>query len=306
MRKITTKIIILLIGIGIALAAYLAWTNLSPRARPEPAAANFNGERAFEDLRYQTQLGPRTPDSLAHQKTRAWIITELAKAGWQVEEQVFDSLGHRGYNIVASRSDDPPEIVLGAHYDNRIYADHDPNVEKRNQALLGANDGASGVAILLELARTIPANLPNQSPSILLVFFDLEDNGNIPTWDWILGSRAFVDGYALNNLQAAIILDMLGDANLNIYFEKNSDPVLRAEIWKTAAELGYEDYFISEEKYSMLDDHTPFLEAGIPAVDIIDFDYPYWHTTEDTADKVSPKSLEIVGKTLLAWLKTKK
>jgi len=306
MRKITTKIIILLVSIGIALTAYLTWINLSLRARPEPAAANFNGERAFEDLRHQTQLGPRIPDSLAHQETRAWIIAELAKAGWQVEEQVFDSLGHRGYNIVASRSDEPPEIVLGAHYDNRIHADHDPNVEKRNQALLGANDGASGVAILLELARTMPANLPNQSPSILLVFFDLEDNGNIPTWDWILGSRAFVDGYTLNNLQAAIILDMLGDANLNIYFEKNSDPVLRAEIWKTAAELGYEDYFISEEKYSMLDDHTPFLETGIPAVDIIDFDYPYWHTTEDTAEQVSPKSLEIVGKTLLAWLKTKK
>jgi hypothetical protein len=95
---------------------------------------------------------------------------------------------------------------------------------------------------------------------------------------------------------------MIGDADLNIYREKNSDPTLTDQIWKAAKELGFEDKFIDHKKYDMLDDHTPFIEKGIPAVDIIDFDYPYWHTTQDTADKVSSTSLAVVGNTLLKWL----
>ena len=101
-----------------------------------------------------------------------------------------------------------------------------------------------------------------------------------------------------------VILDMIGDSDLNIYREQGSDPVLTDQIWQSAADLGYSDYFINKTKFSILDDHFPFLEAGIPAVDIIDFDYPWWHTTEDTADKVSPQSLEIVGKTILHWLES--
>ncbi len=95
---------------------------------------------------------------------------------------------------------------------------------------------------------------------------------------------------------------MIGDADLNIYYERNSDPAISADIWSQAGELGYGEQFIPVEKYSMLDDHTPFLEAGIPAVDIIDFDYPYWHTTGDTSDKVSAASLKAVGDTIRAWL----
>ena len=121
---------------------------------------------------------------------------------------------------------------------------------------MGANDGASGVAVLLELARTIPMEVDD----VWLVFFDLEDNGHLPTWEWILGSRAFVDGYALNP-DAVVILDMIVDADLNIYLEKNSNPELRSEIWAQAQSLGHDNYFINEEKFSILDDHTPFLEA---------------------------------------------
>jgi Zn-dependent M28 family amino/carboxypeptidase len=102
--------------------------------------------------------------------------------------------------------------------------------------------------------------------------------------------------------RAVIIVDMVGDADLNIYKERNSDPEIMDEIWGTAKRLGYESKFIPDYKHSMLDDHTPFLEAGIPAVDIIDFDYPYWHTTQDTPDKVSAESLQVVGETLRAWL----
>jgi glutaminyl-peptide cyclotransferase len=294
------KNIVLLIFSGIFLfaGAYLIFSAFRPQ--PELAPVKFDGEHAYKDVTHQTALGPRIPNSAAHAQIRLWIHEELVSAGWQMEEQIFDSLGHRGYNIVARRGDAPAKIILGAHYDTRIYADRDPDVEKRKQAVLGANDGASGVAVLLELARTIPA----ENESVWLVFFDLEDNGNLPTWDWILGSRAFVDGYALDP-DAVVILDMIGDADLNIHLERNSNPGIRAEIWAEAQALGYEEYFINSEKFSMLDDHTPFLEAGYPAVDVIDFDYPYWHTTEDTADKVSSESLEIVGETILAWIKNR-
>lgn len=299
-----------LAGILILVGGYLLWASATPsaplpgRPQPTPAPVNFDGERAYQHVLHQTALGPRVPDSEAHARTRAWIRATLQGSGWIVEEQAFNSLGHRGYNLIAKRkANSTGRVIIGAHYDSRLVADHDPNLDKREQAVLGANDGASGVAVLLELGRVLPTELDD----IWLVFFDLEDNGNIPTWDWILGSRAFVNGYALNKdkVEAAVILDMIGDADLNIYLEKNSDLQIRTEIWTQAQALGHDDVFINEEKFSMLDDHTPFLEAGIPAVDVIDFDYPYWHTTEDTADKVSAESLQIVGETMLAWLKNR-
>jgi Zn-dependent M28 family amino/carboxypeptidase len=153
------------------------------------------------------------------------------------------------------------------------------------------------VAVLLELART----LPKDSVPVWLVFFDAEDNGRIPGWDWILGSREFVRNNPIQP-KAVVVIDMIGDADLNIYKEKNSNAAITDEIWKTAKTLGYGDKFIDAYKYSMEDDHTPFLEAGLPAVDIIDFDYPYWHTIQDTPDKVSAQSLKAVGDTLLAWV----
>jgi Zn-dependent M28 family amino/carboxypeptidase len=136
------------------------------------------------------------------------------------------------------------------------------------------------------------------------VFFDAEDNGRIEGWDWILGSRAFVESLSFKP-QAVVIVDMIGDADLNIYLERNSDETLRTEIWDTAASLGFDDVFIAQDKHSMIDDHTPFLQAGIPAVDIIDFDYPYWHTVQDTPDKVSAESLQAVGETLWTWITAK-
>ncbi len=305
--KKNTFIIVLFSIILLIVGSYLIGTSFSLRARPELARGKFDGERAYADVHYQCNFGARTPNSIAHARTRAWMQHKLESAGWDVEVQVFDSHGHRGYNLIASRDETPPDIILGAHYDSRIYADHDPDVDKRTQALLGANDGASGVAILLELARTLPTGTSvNPSPSTWLVFFDLEDNGNIPTWDWILGSRAFVEEYDMLDPEAVVILDMIGDADLNIYLEKNSDIEIRTEIWAQAEALGYQDIFIPEEKFSMLDDHTPFLEAGMPAVDVIDFDYPYWHTTEDTPNKVSAESLQTVGDTILAWLESKR
>jgi glutaminyl-peptide cyclotransferase len=258
---------------------------------------SFDGDRAYADVHTQVDFGPRTPGSEGHAKIREWMRTELESAGWRVEVQETSLLGHPIYNLIAKRNDEAPQIILGAHYDTRFFADHDPDLAKQSEPVPGANDGASGVSVLLELARSLPAD----TVPTWLVFFDTEDQGKFEGWDWILGSRAFVEDMKVVP-HAVVIVDMIGDADLNIHFEKNSNIEIRQEIWDTAAQLGYSDVFIQTEKFSMLDDHTPFLQAGIPAVDLIDFDYPYWHTTQDTPDKVSAESLDAVGETLWHWI----
>ncbi len=263
----------------------------------------FDADRAYRDVVFQENLGSRTPGSEAHQKAGEWIQNELINSGWTVEVQDCSDCSQTVTNIIGKIGTGNEIIILGAHYDSRIYADQDPNPAKQFEPVPGANDGASGVAILLELARILPK--PSQK-QFWLVFFDAEDNGGINDQEWIYGSRYFVEKLKVQFLPenlpaAAIIVDMVGDQDLNIYYEANSTSVLKEEIWKIANQLGYSQ-FIPSIKHRMLDDHTPFLEAGIPAVDIIDFDYPYWHTTEDTSDKVSGESLEAVGVTLLHWL----
>jgi len=291
--------------IGLLLIAAAGWYAYALISQPDsidqtqetPVPVSFDGLRAYKDVQTQVAFGPRIPGTAGHAQIEAWMRAELESAGWQVEIQKSESLGHPVENVVAKRGDASPQIILGAHYDSRMFADHDPNSANRDQPVPAANDGASGVAVLLELART----LPKDSVSTWLVFFDAEDNGQIAGWDWILGSREFVKNNVIQP-SAVIVIDMIGDANLNIYKEQNSNKALTDEIWSTANSLGYDKSFIPAYKYSMEDDHTPFLQAGIPAVDIIDFDYPYWHTTADTPDKVSAASLEIVGKTLWTWI----
>ena len=282
---------LVLVGVGVS--------QLLP-GRNAPAA--FDGQRAFAHAEAQMAFGPRTPGSEAHERTRAYIADVLARHGWQVQQPEGELLGQPVYNILTTRggaADDAPWIILGAHYDSRFFADHDPDPALQLQPVPGANDGASGVAVLLELARVLPLHDP--TATVTLAFFDAEDNGGIDGWDWIMGSRLVAD--SLTELpDAVIILDMIGDADLQIYLERSSDPRLAAEIWAQAAELGYSDVFINEPKFTIMDDHTPFLAREIPAVDIIDFDYPYWHTSEDTLDKISPRSLQIVGEVVLAWV----
>jgi glutaminyl-peptide cyclotransferase len=263
-------------------------------------SSSFNGSRAYLDVLSQVSFGARTPGSIAHTQDTTYIQQELEKAGWNVVIQSTEWQGFSIQNIIASRSEITPQIVIGAHYDSRLLADQEKGPGK-NEPVPGANDGASGVAILLELART----LPSKSVPIWLVFFDAEDNGGIDNRQWIMGSRAFVS-LLTEKPQSAIIVDMVGDSDLNIYMEGYSNAVLTRDIWAQANALGYGNNFIPTIKYYMLDDHTPFLEAGIPSVDIIDFDYPYWHTSTDTADRVSAYSLQVVGETLLEWIKSQK
>ncbi|MFZ5920475.1 MAG: M28 family peptidase [Chloroflexota bacterium] len=298
------RIILLLLALSAAVLFGLAACSASPdlpgpEATPVPNV--FDGQRALDDVTTQVAFGPRTLGSSAHAQFRAWLVDELAGAGWQVTVQETEAMGRPVYNILATRSDADPVVILGAHYDSRRVADQDPDPSKRDRPVPGANDGASGVAVLLEIARVLPAD----SLPVWLVFFDAEDDGDLPGSDWILGSRAFADSLTVRP-QAVVIVDMIGDADLNLYQERNSDPALTQAIWSQAAALGYETAFIPQPKYRMLDDHIPFKQLGLTVVDIIDFDYPYWHTTKDTPDKVSAESLQIVGETLLRWIGTLK
>ncbi len=293
--RFTLGLMLVVFLVGCSNPQNLQATGITPK--------EFNGENALADVQYQVGLGPRIPGSTAHDQEVSWIQSQLKEAGWMVDVQNTERMGHPVQNVIGKWGEGSPWIIIGAHYDSRIVADNDPILANRSMPVPGANDGASGVAVLLELARDLPSRLQNQAGNgqFWLVFFDAEDNGNIPGWDWLLGSQAFVDSLT-GKPDAAVIIDMIGDKDLNIYEEKNSNPKLINEIWSEAANLGYSAQFIPQYKYSMLDDHTPFLNAGISAIDIIDFDYPYYHSRSDTPDKVSAQSMKVVGDTLLAWL----
>jgi Zn-dependent M28 family amino/carboxypeptidase len=244
-------------------------------------------------------FGPRWPGNPGHELVREYIVEQLENLGWAVEEQNFDYQGFAARNIIGRANQGVgPVIILGAHYDTRRIADQTAG---STEPVPGAVDGASGVAVLLELARTLDlATAPNE---IWLAFFDVEDNGRegMPGWDWIAGSSYMAENLTITPA-AVVVVDMIGDADQQLYYEGNSDPDLQAELWAIAAELGYGDFFIPQIRHTMIDDHLPFARRGFVAVDIIDFDYPYWHTVEDTADKASPESLLRVGRTLEVWL----
>ncbi len=264
----------------------------------------FVGEQAFLHIEQQLNFGPRLTNSMASRRFRNWLEDLLETMGWQVFTHSFPTNKEgTGVNVIATRGSGP-ELLLGAHYDSRLWADEDPTPALRERPVPGANDGASGVAVLLELARVL--DVATTGHTICLAFFDAEDNGNIPGWFWIMGSQAFADDLEnhsrCQNPQAVIIVDMVGDRDQQVYLERNGTPELSAAIWKQAAEMGYEEYLIPESGYLLIDDHIPFLRKGIPAITIIDFDYPYWHTVSDTLDKISPESLERVGLVLEAWL----
>jgi hypothetical protein len=264
----------------------------------------FSGERAYEDLLAQMALGPRFPGSPGHIAVGDFILATLGELEWATEEQPLAYQGVEGRNLIGRRNEGVgPVLILGAHYDSRAVADQSPG-EQATEPVPGAVDGASGVAVLLELARALDLDaIPYE---IWLAFFDMEDQGSggMPGWDWIVGST-YMAGNLTVQPEAMILVDMIGDADQQLFYEGYSDEALRAELWQVAADLGYDSVFVPQVRHSMLDDHRPFLARGIPAVDIIDFDYPYWHTVEDTADKASPESLERVGRTLEAWLEDK-
>ena len=262
----------------------------TPTATPTPEPLEFDGERAYEHVVAQCDFGFRPTGSEAWRATGDYIIAELQAQGWAVETQEFPYRGVTVRNIIGKAGQGKP-VIIGAHYDTRLRADQDPTDPAT--PVMGANDGASGVAVLLELARVLDRDKLHHE--VWLTFFDAEDNGGLDGWEWIVGSTYMAEHLTVRP-EFVIVVDMIGDAEQQIYKERNSDAALQDRLWAIAADLGYGDFFIPEYKWAMFDDHTPFAKRGIVAVDIIDFDYPYWHTTQDTPDKVSAASLEHVGR----------
>jgi glutaminyl-peptide cyclotransferase len=260
---------------------------------------SFQAANAMESIRKLLSFGARYPGSEGQQKTIDFLKEELTKLDCSIEEQAFFHQNIRLTNLIAKKGNSKKVIIIGTHFDTRMVADRDADLIKQSQPVPGANDGSSGVAILLELARILPKD---NRISYWLVFFDGEDQGNIQGWDWILGSSFFAKTLAFKPM-AVVILDMVGDRDLDIFQEGFSDRQLQNNIWQIARQMGLEDYFHSNIKYTITDDHLPFIQLGIPSALVIDLDYPYWHTIQDTYDKISAESLKNVGSTIFSWIK---
>jgi glutaminyl-peptide cyclotransferase len=283
----------------------------------------FDGKRSFDYLKAQTKFGPRNPGSASHERCKDYLAQELRRFTTAVNLQQFSHTGYRGErytmtNIIASFNLQATQrIMLCAHWDTRPEADMEQDRTKRSLPILGANDGASGVAVLLELARLFQSTPPPFG--IDIVFFDGEDFGRSGDLDsYFLGSRYFAKTKAPTfNPRCAILLDLVGDKNMLLPKEGYSVrfvPELVRLIWETAGELGVSQ-FLDSVGGMIEDDHVPLNSAGIPTVNIIDLELVggstpnpernYWHTLQDTPDRCSPESLEAVGKVLLHVLYAK-
>ncbi len=275
----------------------------------------FDGKRSYEYLLAQTNFGPRNPNSEGHKKCLLYLESELKQSAETVILQRFSQKGYneilRLTNVFAQFNINAPKrILLLAHWDTRPRGEEDPIPEKRNQPIIGANDGASGVAVLLELARILKSNPPPIGVDILLTdgedYGDSRNDGNTDLY--FLGARHFAKTKRPDyNPQFGILLDMVGDRDLRLPLEQNSmrfAPQLMDLIWTTAEENQVTS-FIRVPGEAISDDHLSLNDAGIPTIDIIDFQYPHWHTQQDTPDKCSAQSLEAVGKVLSALIYTK-
>jgi len=271
---------------------------------PEP-----DGTGAFAHLEAQVAFGPRTPGSVASERCREYLFEQLAQYTAYVGAQSFtlrdpygpDSL--RLVNVLAHfYRERAKRVLLAAHYDSRPRADRDSGAA-RERAVPGANDGASGVAVLLDVARVLSAWDPGVG--VDLVFFDGEDYGQESDHDYyLLGSRHFVQTMGTYRPYAMLLLDMVGDADLRIPMEEYSRteaPRLTQLVFDVADSLQAPG-FVREDGEAVFDDHVPFLARGIPAIDLIDFEYPAWHTTADLPERCAPGSLESVARVVLNTL----
>ena len=269
----------------------------------------FNGDAAFTHLVARCDFGPRNPGSVGHQKALDYFLNVLTTLADTVSTQSFTEIMPRSkqkvemHNIIAQFNPKAKkQIMISAHWDTRPWGDRSLSIMRKDQPILGANDGASGVAILLELAKVLHEN--PQKIGVNLVLFDAEDFGSSgDSWSYCKGSQYFAKNLPITLPEYAINLDMVGDANLEIYIERISykqNPSLVLDLWGLAEELKLSG-FKKMAKYSIFDDHVPLYElAGIPAVNIIDFDYPdektnYHHTYNDIVENCSPESLRQVG-----------
>ena len=262
----------------------------------------FNASEAYGFLTDQCHFGVRKPNTTGHDLCKAYLLKQLTPSVDKVVTQNFtfrDDARNVTLNLTNILGIINPtatkKVMLFTHWDTRPTADNDLTPANRTKPIIGADDGASGTAVLLELARLFHKQHP--TIGVELLFVDGEDWG--PGDDKMyLGARHFAAAPGIYKPDYAILLDMIGDKDLNIYREitsENVHPELNDKVWNTAAALGDGQYFINHTKWQITDDHDSFNAVGIPAIDLIDFDYPYWHTLQDTADKCSGKSLKIVG-----------
>lgn len=328
------KQIAILIGISLLLCVACKNkqnTQKKPEATSQSASKSsieFNADSAFQHVVRQCDFGPRVPGSQAHANCGDYIVSVFESYGLEVKQQraqqtMWDGKVFECRNIIASHLPQAAHrILLCAHWDSRPWCDADADASKHRQPVMAANDGASGVAVMLELARQIQQTAPKVG--IDFICFDLEDYG-VPYWDeqkapydgsdWCVGSRywaqtAIEAGYAA---QFGILLDMVGGENAQFRHEGYSLRYAKnivKRIWKTAATLGYGNYFLDEDGGWATDDHVPVNEiAGIPTVDIIPCHFdsensfgPTWHTCNDTPEHISKHTLKAVGQTLVQLL----
>jgi glutaminyl-peptide cyclotransferase len=266
------------------------------------SAAGVSGPSALEFTRHAVAFGPRPSGSEANRQLQAYILTTLKTCKCQVTEDAFTPQTPKGpiamKNILAKFTGKSGKaVVITGHYDTKLFP---------GRKFVGANDGGSSAGLLLELARVLAGQ--TRTDDVYLVWLDGEEAVRTE-WageDNLYGSRHLAaqwskDGTAAK-IKGLINVDMIGDKSLNIKQEQNSTSKLRQLVWRSASELGYKAYFV-DEAITIEDDHMEFLKRGIPALDLIDFDYgpdhAYWHTDQDTMDKLSAQSLEIVGTVVL-------
>lgn len=293
---------------NVSLAIFLlAVASALPAAQAQPA---FSGQRAYSDLVHLASFGPRPPGSPALAASRRWVIRQLRAEGCHVDEDTFTASTPAGdipmsNLIVKIPGDSPSVIMLAGHYDTKLF---------KNFRFVGANDSGSSAAFLIEMGRNLCGR--RHKFTIWLVFFDGEEaiEEQMTPTDGTYGSRQLEQKLAasgeLDRIQAMILVDMIGDKHLDIRRDETSTAWLNAVLFSTARRLGYSRYFLENDALAVGDDHTPFIEAGVSAVDIIDFDYgpnnSYWHSAQDTPEHCSPQSLEIVGRVVTAMLRALK
>lgn len=312
-------------GIAVILALLLMSPALTKTGGQEGEEApigcqlSFDGDIANQSVQFQTDLGPRLPGSAASSELRESIKSNMS--GWHITESTHHVNGMVLTNLFATWNKGAGSTVMfAAHYDTRHKGDLDWNESMRDKPIDGANDGASGVAVLIELARHIPSM--NLTHEVTLFFTDGEDQGEYSNASsWILGARAWADNLTISEadkIESFILVDMIGDSDLTL---RKTNPG-NSSLWnRTENKIRYLDevcnygdstYFDFEEYDSIIDDHVPADELGIPAIDIIDTRYGeganyfggHWHTHNDTADKVSADSLQKIGYILESGLKT--
>lgn len=298
-----TLVVVLAAAVGYF--GYLGYGLLTPKFVAEP----FSGERAYQYAARQMEFGDRSAGSENNIRMGDWLVEELRILGWDVVIQPFSAPdGTPARNIIAIRSASPAppqSAILMTHYDTRLFADRDPDPANQIQPAPGANAGASGTAVLLELARTLDADATGHT--VCLVFLDGEENGGLTGWEDAAGSAQFVqrlenDLPRCRSPRFAVYLDLVGSGSQRFYAESTGATALTTAIWKVAAELGYGGVFIDEPTWSATDAHSRFSALGVSAITLADYAYPYRDTLADVMEQLDAGSLGRVGVTLKTWL----